>query len=55
MAVGRKTATGRNVVDVRVVAKIAGPGMKNANHANLCADEARIGSEFEESIRRGAK
>jgi hypothetical protein len=41
-AIGRESAPSGDVVDVRMVEEVAGPGMKNTNHADTGADEARI-------------
>jgi hypothetical protein len=42
MAIGRESAPSGDVVDVRMVEEVAGPGMKHTNHADTGADEARI-------------
>ena len=35
-------AAGNQVMDVRMVAQIARPGLQHPQHPNLCADEALI-------------
>jgi hypothetical protein len=43
------------VMDVRVKAQVAGPGLQHANHADLPAQEARVVCQLLERGGRGAK
>lgn len=51
LAVGSESASGGDVVNVRMIEEIARPGMEDADGADLAADEARIGSQFEQGFR----
>ena len=46
-AIGGESASGGDVVNVRMIEEIARPGMEDADGADLASDEARIGSQFE--------
>src|SRR5262245_17332009 len=50
-AIGGQSATGGDVVNVRMVKEIARPGMEDADGAETAPDEARIGGQFEQGFR----
>jgi len=50
-AIGGQSATGGDVVNVRMVKEIARPGMEDAAGADTAPDEARIGGQFEQGFR----
>jgi hypothetical protein len=50
-AIGEESASGGDVVNVRMIEEIARPGMEDADGADLPSDEARIGSQFEQGFR----
>ena len=45
-----QAASGDDVVDVRMVEEVASPGMEDADGANLSADEARVGGQFQQGF-----
>jgi hypothetical protein len=44
-----------DVMNVGMIAQVAGPGLEHADQAHSTADESGIKSELQQSLRRGAK
>lgn len=42
-------------MDVGMISQVAGPGMQNANHANITAQKARIVRQLLRRLGRSAK
>jgi hypothetical protein len=55
LAIGGQATTGSEVVDVRVVAEIASPGMEDADETHLSTDKARILRKVLDSGGRGTE
>src|SRR2546427_12137311 len=45
-----KSAAGDDVMHVRMIEQLAGPGVEYANQARTSTDEARVLSQFEQSL-----
>ena len=46
--IGGKTASGNNVVDVRMMLKILAPGMEHAEKTDVCSQMLRVSRKFEQ-------
>ena len=55
LPIGRKREGRNKVVDVRMVAQVARPGLQHAEYANLSSQEARILGELLQSCGGSAK
>ena len=53
--IGRQPNRWNQIVDMRMVTQIARPGLEYAQHAELPANKARIGSQLLQRRSRGAK
>ena len=50
MAGVSEAAAGDDDMEVRMITEVAGPGLQDADHANLAADKARVAGEFEQGL-----
>jgi hypothetical protein len=47
LSLGRKPAAGSDVMNMGMIKEIASPGMKDADQADLAADESWVGGKIE--------